>query len=125
MVLSESVNKRERLCAFARLSTATFKMILRRDALPKHAGKKVEKNSPYLNSKLRFEYSARYGDRIFAWLFSSCAVATFQKDFLPDYLISHSSKRGAGPCTDWLACGASATQPLVGQGNWRLSQVRR
>jgi hypothetical protein len=34
MVLSESVNKRERPRAFVRHSTATFKMILRRDVLP-------------------------------------------------------------------------------------------
>jgi hypothetical protein len=122
MVLSESVNERERPGDFVGLSIATLRMILRRGVLPEYSGKTVVKKSSGSELGIALRIFRKIRDHIHtaAW---SCAVATFKKNpRISDQLLLEERRR---TMRGLVRVRISATQPLVGQGNWRLLQVRR
>jgi hypothetical protein len=92
MVLSESMNERERPGDFVGLSIATLRMILCCDALPEYSGRTIVKKSSGSELGISFRIFRKIRDHILTAVWSR-AVATFQKDLIPDYPINAS--RGA------------------------------
>lgn len=125
MVLSELVNERERPGDFVGLSIAALRMILRRGFLPEYFGKTVVKKFPgfELGIALRIFRKIRR-PHIHTAVSKLCGRHLSKRSYprLPDQLLIEERRRAMRRLARVRdLCGTA----MVGQGNWRLSQVRR
>lgn len=80
-MLSERVNKRERLHAFFRHSIAIFKAL--RHAAPILLVKASPNHLPFVNLKSHFEYSGAYPRRVFLSLSGNFRSRSLRAIFIP------------------------------------------
>ena len=125
MVLSESVNERERPGDFVGLSIATLRMILRRGVFPEYSGKTVVKK--FFESELGIAIQIFRKIRrphIHMAVLELCGRHLSKRSYprLPDQLLLEERRWAMRKLARVRDLSGTA---MVGQGNWRLSQVRR
>lgn len=125
MVLSESVNERERPGDFVGLSIATLRMILRRGVFPEYSDKTVVKkfSESELGIALRIFRKIRR-PHIHTAVLELRGRHLSKRSYprLPDQRLLEERRRAMRRLARLRdLCGTA----MVGQGNWRLSQVRR